>query len=105
LIVDHTQDLGGEAFVSESEKRLIRRAAMLTLQCEYFDAKFATTDDVADKADLECYQRVSNTLRRLLEALGLQRRPRDVTPTIDAYLDGRARPQANDDTIDVGYSG
>ena len=29
---------------------------------------------------------MSNTLRRLLEAVGLQRRSRDVTPELDAYL-------------------
>jgi hypothetical protein len=34
-------------------------------------------------------QRTANSMRRLLEALGIQRRPRDVTPTLDQYLDGK----------------
>jgi hypothetical protein len=39
----------------------------------------------ADEIDL--YARVSGNLRRLLEAVGLQRRPRDVTPpSVEAYL-------------------
>jgi hypothetical protein len=32
------------------------------------------------------YQRAANTLRRLLSTLGLQRRQRDVTPTLTEYL-------------------
>lgn len=77
LTVDHENDLGGADFCSESEKRLIRRAAMLTLQAEMLDAKFASNEDLlASPFDLEIYQRISNTTRRLFEALGLQRRPR-----------------------------
>jgi hypothetical protein len=36
---------------------------------------------------IDRYQRCSNTLRRLLEALGLQRRAKDVTPTLSRQLD------------------
>jgi hypothetical protein len=35
---------------------------------------------------LDLYQRTAGGLRRLLEAIGIQRRPRDVTPTLDQYL-------------------
>ena len=35
-------------------------------------------------------QRLANTMRRLLEAVGLQRRPRDVTPHLRQYLNVRA---------------
>jgi hypothetical protein len=86
LIALHTGDLGGESFVSESEQRLIRRAAMLTIQLEMMDSKFALNEGEASRVDLETYQRCSNSLRRLLESLGLQRRQRDVTPSVDQYL-------------------
>jgi hypothetical protein len=87
LIVLHTADLGGADFVSEAEQRLIRRAAMLTIQLEMMDCRFALNEGEANRVDLETYQRCSNSLRRLLESLGLQRRQRDVaTPTIDQYL-------------------
>jgi hypothetical protein len=36
--------------------------------------------DAASAEDLDLYQRTAKSLRRLLEAVGLQRRPRDVTP-------------------------
>jgi hypothetical protein len=39
---------------------------------------------------LERYQRAVNTLRRVLETLGLQRRPRDITPSLPQYLAHRA---------------
>lgn len=46
----------------------------------------------ASPADLETYQRCSNSMRRLLEAVGLERRARDVTPsTLDQYLAFKAR--------------
>jgi hypothetical protein len=94
LIHAHTTDLGGDDYISESERRLIRRAAMLTLQLEMLDQRFANQGE-ASAADLELYQRVSNTLRRLLESLGLQRRQRDVTPTLTEYLAVKAREPFN----------
>lgn len=86
LIQAHTIDLGGDDLVSESEQRLIRRAAMLTIQLEMMDSKFALNEGEALRVDLETYQRCSNSLRRLLESLGLKRVPRDTTPTVDQYL-------------------
>jgi len=94
LISAHTIDLGGEDSVSEAEQRLVRRAAMLTLQLELLDARFASNDGQASQADLECYQRCVNTLRRCLESLGLSRRSKDVTPTLAQYLHARANAGA-----------
>jgi hypothetical protein len=78
LITAHTTDLGGEDIVSEAEQRLIRRAAMLTIQAEMYDSKFALRDGEVSQTDLETYQRITNTLRRTLESLGLSRRTRDI---------------------------
>ena len=86
LIQLHESDLGGEDLISESERRLVRRAAMLTLQCELLDHKFALSEGEASVIDLDRYQRASNSLRRLLESLGLQRRQRDVTPSVEDYV-------------------
>ncbi len=90
LIALHTSDLGGADLVSESEQRLIRRAAMLTLQLEMLDSKFAAADALAGERDLDLYQKLSNTLRRLLTSLGLQRRAKTVTPSLDEYLASRS---------------
>jgi hypothetical protein len=60
---------------------------MLTLQCEMMERRWA--NDAAGEASpkaLETYQRCVNTLRRALEALGLQRRAKDVTPSLAEYV-------------------
>jgi hypothetical protein len=81
LIVAHTSDLGGHDFISTSEQILVRRAAMLTLQCELMEHRWATEHEgQASSQQIETYQRCTNTLRRTLESLGLRRHPRDVTP-------------------------
>ena len=43
-------------------------------------------DEQASPDDLETYQRCANSLRRLLEAVGLQRRARDVGPSLGDIL-------------------
>jgi hypothetical protein len=53
LIQQHEADQGGD--VSQSEQVLIRRAAMLAVQCEMLDAKFASNDGEASRGDLETY--------------------------------------------------
>jgi hypothetical protein len=69
----HLSDLGGEENASAAEQSLVRRAAALTVELERLEVKFASSADQADPKDLELYQRGMNTLRRVLESLGLQR--------------------------------
>jgi hypothetical protein len=54
----------------------------LTVELERLEAKFATAGE-ADANELDQYARVAANLRRLLEAVGLQRRARDVTQSFD----------------------
>jgi hypothetical protein len=84
LMALHLSDLGGPDHVSEAERSIIRRAATLTVELERLELRFATADG-ASPFDLELYQRTANSLRRLLESIGIQRRPRDVTPPLSAY--------------------
>jgi hypothetical protein len=81
LIGDVTSDLGGPEAISEAQKILVRRAAMLCLQLELQEQRFAQNGGEAGSKAIESYQRCTNTLRRVLESLGLQRRPRDVSPS------------------------
>jgi hypothetical protein len=84
LIAGSISDLGGIDAVSEHEKVLIRRAAMLTLQCELLEQRFAKNENgEATNKQIETYQRTTNTLRRVLESLGLERRARDITGESD----------------------
>jgi hypothetical protein len=77
LIAAHIADLGGIENCSAAERSIIRRAAVLTTELERMESKFATAGE-ASADELDIYQRVANSLRRLLEAVGLQRRARNV---------------------------
>ena len=84
LVQLHLSDLGGEDNVSEAEKSLIRRVAVLSVEMERMEAAFAVDEAEADA--LDAYQRASNSLRRLLTTLGLKRRARDITPSLSTYI-------------------
>jgi hypothetical protein len=85
IIAAHLSDLGGEDNTSAAERSLVRRASVLTTELERLEVKFALAGE-ADVDDLDLYQRTAGNLRRLLEAVGLQRRTRDVLPTLAQYL-------------------
>jgi hypothetical protein len=51
---------------------------MLIVECERRETDFALAGHISDNA-LAIYQTTVNTLRRTLEALGLERRALDVT--------------------------
>jgi hypothetical protein len=82
----HISDLGGLENASEAERSIIRRAATLTIELERLEAKFSTLPNGPRDSDLDMYQRCSNSLRRLLETIGIKRVPRDVTPTLQGFL-------------------
>jgi hypothetical protein len=78
LISQHVADAGGEDYCSQAELVLIRRCAMLTLQLELMEHRWAENDGEASAKQLEVYQRVANSLHRILAGLGLQRRAKPV---------------------------
>jgi hypothetical protein len=81
----HISDLGGADNVSEAEKSIVRRCAALTVELEHLEFMFATAGS-ATPDQLDLYQRTANSLRRHLETIGLERRPRDVGPTLGEML-------------------
>jgi hypothetical protein len=93
VIAAHLSDLGGEDNTSAAERSIIRRASVLTVELERLEAKFALADAASD-SDLDLYQRTAGNLRRLLEAVGLQRRPRNLTPNLKDYLEGHLNEAA-----------
>jgi hypothetical protein len=58
---------------------------VLTVELERMERQFAL-DEQASADDLDLYQRTAGNLRRLLEAVGLQRRARDVGPSLGEIL-------------------
>ena len=75
-------DLGGSDTLSEAQRQLVRRAAMLSVQGEKMEA-----DAIAGGAiDLDAYGTLADRLSRLFARLGLKRVARDAAPTIEAIL-------------------
>jgi hypothetical protein len=88
LYEDIANDLGWLDVLSEAQKQIIRRAATLSAESERQEAEWAN----GRPFDLTVYSTTANCLRRLFEALGLERRPRDITPTLSNYLQAKAGP-------------
>ena len=93
VIASHLSDMGGADACSAAERSIIRRASTLTVELERLEAKFATAGAASD-TDLDLYQRAAGNLRRLLEAVGLQRRAHDVTPDPLTYAREQEREPA-----------
>lgn len=77
-------DLGGD--LTEAQRHLIARAATLAIWCEAREAELAQGDEF----DAGAYATIANALRRLLSDLGLERRARDITPSLSEYIAGKA---------------
>lgn len=64
---------------------IIRRAAALAVWCEGQETAQAQGGDF----DVSAYTTAANSLRRLLTDLGLERRARDVTPSLREFIERR----------------
>jgi hypothetical protein len=85
IICLHTVDLGGADYVSAAEASIIRRVATETIELELLEQKFAKNGKGASSEDLDLYARISNSLGRHLDRLGLKRVAKDV-PDLRDYL-------------------
>jgi hypothetical protein len=86
LIEVWTLDLGGAELLSEGQRQLIRRAASLSIMAEAAEADLARDMDM----DVNTYGMVCDRLRRIIESLGIERKARDVTPSLTSYLQSKA---------------
>jgi hypothetical protein len=95
LISLHVGDLGGPESTSEGERAIIRRASVLIVELERMELVFAENDGAPDIVMLDAYQRASNSMRRLLQAVGLERRQKDVTPLLSELMEAAEAEEAN----------
>jgi hypothetical protein len=91
LVEDIAADLGGKAMLSEGQRQLIRRAAMLSAECERQEALAARGEA---EFNCELYGTMCDRLGRLFGRLGLERVSRDCTPRLEDYLQARAELEA-----------
>jgi hypothetical protein len=85
VLAEHIADMGGVDNCSAAERSIIRRASVLTVELEKMEQRFAVAGEASAEA-IQIYARVAANLRRLLEAVGLQRRATDVGPTLGDIL-------------------
>jgi hypothetical protein len=106
VIASHLSDLGGLDNTSAAERSIIRRASCLTVELERLEGRFAAANEASD-SDLDLYQRTAGNLRRLLEAVGLQRRSKEVGglslgDLMRLDIEDRRREAASAPVIDLG---
>jgi hypothetical protein len=87
LVYDISGDLGGMSQLTTAEVQLVRRASMLSAECERHEALAAQGDK---EFDVQTYVVMTNSLKRVLEVIGVKRRSRDVTPDLSTYLQAKA---------------
>jgi hypothetical protein len=85
-------DLGGGDRLSEGERQLVQRAAVLGAYIESCEVKWLGGAAV----ELQDYLAAINAQRRVLATIGLERRARNVTPDLHDYL---AAKSALDDEV------
>jgi hypothetical protein len=82
LVSQIAADQGGADHLSESRLQLIRRFSGAAALAEQVEARLVEGEQI----DIGEYARLTSTLIRVSKRLGLDRIPRNVTPTLEQYL-------------------
>jgi hypothetical protein len=93
-------DLGGPENLTTGEQQLIKRAAMISVQCELMEQRAAA----GEPFDLSTYATATGHLGRTLKLLGLKREPREEVPSLRDYLNA-ARQENGAFAIEEGEDG
>ena len=76
LVSAHVSDITAGAQPSAGQLSLIRRCAAIEIELEKMECQLSQGLEI----DFDLFSRATGHLRRVLETLGLERKPRDVTP-------------------------
>jgi hypothetical protein len=93
LVGEIIADLGGREACTALELNLIEAYVGAAIQVEALNCRQLLGETI----DLTAYCQVASTMTRIASRLGLRRRPREVTPTLQSYLDGLAAVDKPDD--------
>ena len=85
-------DLGAVERLSEGQKQMARRCAMLSVECE----KMESAAVAGLPFDVDRYGLLTDRLGRAFQRLGLRRVAHDMTPDLGAYLTVTATGQPQD---------
>src|SRR5262245_12535793 len=84
LIEEISGDLGGADRLSAAERQMVQHGAVLGAYATDLEAQYLK----GRRIDLTALCTILNTQRRCFDAVGYQRRQRDVTPSLDSVLAG-----------------
>ena len=93
-------DLGGASNLTAGQKQLIKRCAMISVQCELMEKSAMSGGELNAIA----YGTLSGHLTQILNALGLKREMVDVTPALHEYLDTLQAPAESQDLVTVAVA-
>jgi hypothetical protein len=97
LVAHMAIDLGGEKFLSAGEQQLIRRCAMISVECERMEQ--ARLGDGA-AFDATTYNALTGQLARALRTLGLKRASHQPVPmTLADYVELRQKEKGGAFTV------
>ena len=85
-------DMGGLECCSEIRLGLVRRLAATTVQAEMLEARMVNGEAI----NISQLCTLASTTVRLSQRLGLERKQRDVTPSVGQYLAARTAPATGD---------
>ena len=83
-------DQGGADQLSEARMQLIRRFAALAVQAEAMEARLANGEQI----DIGEHALLSSTLVRIASRIGIDRRARNITPSLAEYLEASSEETA-----------
>jgi len=80
LVHRMASDLGDD--LPTAKQAIVCRAASLITWTEQAEAEFARSGEL----DIQTFTTATNTLRRLLSDIGLERQAKDITPTLQEWI-------------------
>ena len=92
MLASIATDLGGVDRLSEGQKQIARRCAMLSVECEIMESAAVA----GEPFNLDAYGQLTDRLGRAFQRLGLKRVMHDVTPDLGAYLTATAAGKSQD---------
>ena len=88
MVRDIEADLGGRRELTRIEGELVRAFCGSATMLQYQNVQLALGE--VSEVDPTAYATMASTMLRIGSRLGLRRRGRDVTPSLDAYLDAHS---------------
>jgi hypothetical protein len=89
-------DQGGAARLAEVRTQLVRRFAAAAVLAEVLEAKLVNGEQI----DVSAHAQLCSSLVRLSNRIGVNRRAKEIVPTLAAYLEGKAEEEVEEEEVE-----